>query len=456
MVQTTIQRSVEGRPVWVQVTSYAGPDKPEDVKVIATDCAAPATVTDPDAGLAVYPVTEPIVYEYVPLTFVKTMDAVVEDCVLPARVTDHEVPLGRPLSVKVTSYWVGGIAVKVVATDCAAPATVTEPDAGLAVYPATAPTVYEYVPFAFVKTIVLVVEDCVLPARVTDHEVPLGRPLSVKVTSYSLGGIAVKVIEADCAEPATVTDPDAGLEVYPATDPTEYVYVPFAFVNTIVLVVEDCVLPAKVTDHEVPDGNPVSVKVTVYVAADEDVKVMGSETSAPLTTTLPDAGLAVYPATEPTVYEYVPFAFVKTMDAVVEDCVLPARVTDHEVPLGRPLSVKVTSYVAPPGPGVPAGPKRTPESTRATTMRTMTTTAPIAIHTFLDSVGFPGGEGGGEVVEDGARPGGVLELDIGWPKPCTPFALIKASVDRRHPPAARGRARCPPPSPRARRGPGQS
>jgi hypothetical protein len=99
---------------------------------------------------------------------------------------------------------------------------------------------------------------------------------------------------------------------------------------------------------------------------------------------------------------------VKTIVLVVEDSVLPARVTDHEVPDGRPLSVKVTSYVAA---GVPAGPKRIPESTRATTMRTMTTTAPIAIHTFLDIIGFPGGEGG-EVVEDGALPGGVLELDI--------------------------------------------
>jgi hypothetical protein len=111
------------------------------VKVIATDSAAPATVTDPDAGLAVYPVTAPTVYEYVPSAFVKTMDAVVEDSVLPAKVTDHEVPDGRPLSVKVTSYWVGGIAVKVIATDCAAPATVTDPDAGLEVYPVTEPIV---------------------------------------------------------------------------------------------------------------------------------------------------------------------------------------------------------------------------------------------------------------------------------------------------------------------------
>jgi hypothetical protein len=146
-----------------------------------------------------------------------------------------------------------------------------------------------------------VVEDSVLPAKVTDHEVPLGRPLSVKVTLYSPGGIAVKVMDSEASAPLTTTLPDAGLEVYPATDPTEYVYVPFAFVKTIVLVVEDCGLPAKVTDHEVPDGNPVSVKVTVYVAADEEVKVMDSEASAPLTTTLPDAGLAVYPATEPIV-----------------------------------------------------------------------------------------------------------------------------------------------------------
>jgi hypothetical protein len=75
------------------------------------------------------------------------------------------------------------------------------------------PTVYEYVPFASVNTMLLVVEDFMVPANVTDHEVPLGRPVSVNVTVYWPAGIAVKVIGTDCAAPATVTDPDAGLAV---------------------------------------------------------------------------------------------------------------------------------------------------------------------------------------------------------------------------------------------------
>jgi hypothetical protein len=84
------------------------------------------------------------------------------------------------------------------------------------------PTVYEYMPLALVNEMVLVVEDCVFPAKVTDQEVPLGRPDSVNVTVYSPGGIAVNVIGTDFAVPATVTDPDAGFAVYPVTVPTVY------------------------------------------------------------------------------------------------------------------------------------------------------------------------------------------------------------------------------------------
>jgi len=141
------------------------------------------------------------------------MMLVVEDCVLPARVTDHEVPLGRPVSVNVTGYSAGGIAAKVIDTDCAAPATLTDPDAGVAVYPVTEPTVYGYVPFASVNTMEIVLEDRVVPFSVTENDVPLGRPLSVNVTVYWSGGSAVKVIDTDCAAPATLTDPDEGLDV---------------------------------------------------------------------------------------------------------------------------------------------------------------------------------------------------------------------------------------------------
>jgi len=41
-----------------------------------------------------------------------------------------------------------------------------------------------------------------------------------------------------------------------------YAYVPFASVNAIVLVVEECRLPARATDHEAPDARPDSVNVT--------------------------------------------------------------------------------------------------------------------------------------------------------------------------------------------------
>jgi hypothetical protein len=146
---------------------------------------------------------------------------------------------------------------------------------------------------ASVNWIDVVAEECEVPANVTDQDVPLGMPLSVNVTVYSPAGSAVKVIGTDCAAPATFTDPDAGFAVYPVTLPTVYAYVPFASVNAMVLVVEDSAFPARVTDHEVPDGRPDSEKVTAYVAADVDENAIVCVTSAPLTDTLPEAGLAV-------------------------------------------------------------------------------------------------------------------------------------------------------------------
>ena len=140
----------------------------------------------------------------------------------------------------------------------------TDPEVTEAVNPVTLPTVYAYVPFGSENTIVLVPEDFVLPAKVTDHEVPLGRPVSVNVTAYSAGGIAVKVMGTVCARPETPIDPDAGVAVYPVTEPTVYGYVPFASVNTIAVVVEDRVVPLRVTDQDVPLGRPASVNLTVY------------------------------------------------------------------------------------------------------------------------------------------------------------------------------------------------
>jgi hypothetical protein len=185
-----------------------------------------------------------------------------EDCVLPARVMDHKVPEGRPVWANVTAYSAGGSAVKVTGTDSAAPATWTDPDAGVTAYPVTEATVYAYVPFVSVNTTDVVLEDLGVPFSVTEKVVPLGRPLSVKVTVYCPGGRAVKVIGTDWAAPATWTDPDEGLDVYPDTPPTVYAYVPFASVKPIVAVVEDFRLPARATDHEVADARPDSVNVT--------------------------------------------------------------------------------------------------------------------------------------------------------------------------------------------------
>jgi len=70
--------------------------------------------------------------------------------------------------------------------------------------------VYAYVPFASENVIVLIVEVRVVPLKVTDHDVPVGSPVSVKLTSYLAGGTAVKVIDRLTLAPLTVTDPDAG------------------------------------------------------------------------------------------------------------------------------------------------------------------------------------------------------------------------------------------------------
>ena len=56
----------------------------------------------------------------------------------------------------------------------------------------------------------------------------------------------------------------------------------------------------RVTDHDVPEASPDSVNVTVYLFC---VNVTATFTLLPFTVTDPDAGEAVYPLTDPTVYE---------------------------------------------------------------------------------------------------------------------------------------------------------
>jgi len=48
------------------------------------------------------------------------------------------------------------------------------------------------------------------PSRVTDHDVPIGSPVSMKLTGYVGGGTAVNVTGVLTSAPFTVTDPEEG------------------------------------------------------------------------------------------------------------------------------------------------------------------------------------------------------------------------------------------------------
>ena len=119
-----------------------------------------------------------------------------------------------------------------------------------------------------------------------------------------------------------------------------YEYVPFGSLNVIVVPVPeyDCPL-LKLTYHIVPDGNPPSVNVIVYVIK---VNFIAIFTFAPFIIMVPEDGDARYPDIEPMVYEYVPLGSVNVIVLVKEDCIVPFKVTDHDVPDGRPDSVNVT------------------------------------------------------------------------------------------------------------------
>ena len=66
------------------------------------------------------------------------------------------------------------------------------------------------------------VELSVLPLRVTDQDMPEGRPLSVKVTAYVVPVFDLEKVTATVfAAPLTVAFPEDGAEVYPLTAPTE-------------------------------------------------------------------------------------------------------------------------------------------------------------------------------------------------------------------------------------------
>jgi hypothetical protein len=92
---------------------------------------APVTVTEPlPPRIGYHGPDAAISYEYVPFTSGTTMVGVDELIVAVPTVADHISPLGSPLSVNVTGYWVGPVGVNVIAWFTFAPSTVTVPDEG--------------------------------------------------------------------------------------------------------------------------------------------------------------------------------------------------------------------------------------------------------------------------------------------------------------------------------------
>jgi hypothetical protein len=81
------------------------PPEPEELEVnaIVTEAAAALTVTTPVSLLALYPLTIPSVYTWVPFGSLNPIDGPVLEWVEPPMVTDQLVPDGSPVSVKVTA-----------------------------------------------------------------------------------------------------------------------------------------------------------------------------------------------------------------------------------------------------------------------------------------------------------------------------------------------------------------
>jgi hypothetical protein len=99
--------------------------------------------------------------------------------VAPLTVTDHWVPVGRPVSVQSTGYVT---AVNVTPTWTLPPDTFTLPLEGTTEYPPTGWTAYASVPFGTAKPTRLVAEETRSDPSSTDHAVPVGRPDSLNRT----------------------------------------------------------------------------------------------------------------------------------------------------------------------------------------------------------------------------------------------------------------------------------
>ncbi len=68
--------------------------------------------------------------------------------------------------------------------------------------------------------------------------------------------------------------------MYPLTLPILYEYEPLGSLKLMVFAVDVSVAPFNVTDQVVPDDNPLSVNVTVYVTS---LNVIATEILTPLT-----------------------------------------------------------------------------------------------------------------------------------------------------------------------------
>jgi len=93
----TDQLVPDGSPDSVYFTAY-----PYGDQAIVTLADAPETGTEPDAGVALYPLRVPTVYEKVPFFSWNVMVDVADDNSDPLSVTDQVLPVGRPVSVNVT------------------------------------------------------------------------------------------------------------------------------------------------------------------------------------------------------------------------------------------------------------------------------------------------------------------------------------------------------------------
>jgi hypothetical protein len=124
-------------------------------------------------------------------------------------------------------------------------------------------TVNGYVPLTSLNITVLVAEVTAVPARVTLHAVPVGRPVSVKMTAYFRGA---KARETAAGPSFTVTRPDEGVDMYPCALTTKE-YCPLISRKVTEVPVEELVTPSRTTLQLAPGTRPVSVNVTRYLAA---------------------------------------------------------------------------------------------------------------------------------------------------------------------------------------------